>query len=390
MLTSSTPIVKETTPGHLHSPNIPGMRFACVNLLRQGLSLTGSSAARLLKAKWFSTSPNRVVTFLPGDGVGPELFMAVKYLFKETGIPVTFEELRFSELPGRETDNFDEVVASIARNKVCLKGIVKEPVGESVSETLVIRLRRALDLYANTVHIRSLDGVKTRHNDVDFVVVRECLEGEYSSMEHESVPGVVESLKIITRHNSERIAKFAFDFAKRNGRKKVTAVHKANIMKLADGLFLDTCFNVSKLYPGIQFESMIVDNCCMQLVNQPTQFDVMVMPNLYGSIIENLGAGLIGGAGLVPGVLFSHDVAVFQPGTAHAFSQASGRNTANPTAAILAATNLLRHINLEVYGDRLERALLRVLKAGRVLTTDVGGRCTTTEFTKAVLMEMCA
>uniref|UniRef100_A0A183SGU9 Iso_dh domain-containing protein n=1 Tax=Schistocephalus solidus TaxID=70667 RepID=A0A183SGU9_SCHSO len=325
--------------------------------LRHGLSPKGSPAARFLKViaftvvcqpyfaqtKLFSSVSNKVVSFIPGDGVGPELFMAVKYLFKETGIPVTFEELRF---------------------------------------------RRALDLYANTVHIRSLDGIKTRHNNVDFVVVRECLEGEYSSMEHESVPGVVESLKIITRLNSERIAKFAFDFAKRNGRKKVTAVHKANIMKLADGLFLDTCYSVSKLYPGIQFDSMIVDNCCMQLVNQPTQFDVMVMPNLYGSIIENVGAGLVGGAGLVPGVLFSHDVAVFQPGTSHTFSQASGRNTANPTAVILAAANLLRHIDLESHGDRLEQALSRVLKAGRVLTEDVGGSSTTTDFTKAVLMEM--
>ncbi|VDD74052.1 unnamed protein product [Mesocestoides corti] len=346
-----------------------------------------------------SIPSTKTVTLIPGDGVFPEIFMSVKYIFREAGIPVVFEEipLRFnivifichsSELPGRETETLDHVVESVSRNKVCLKGVIKASMGSAIPEALSIRLRRALDLYASVAQIRSLDGVRTRHNDLDFLVVREMLEGEYSALEHQSIPGVVESLKIITRRNSERIAKFAFDYAQRHGRKKVTAVHKANIMKIADGLFLETCSNVAKLYPSIEFESMIVDNCCMQLVSRPAQFDVMVMPNLYGAIVENVSSGIVGGAGLVPSVLYSHDVAIFEPGAKHTFSQSTGRNVANPTALLLCASSLLRHINLDHYANRLEAALFRVIRTGHCLTPDLGGCGTTTEFSHSVLQEM--
>ncbi|KAA0187521.1 Isocitrate dehydrogenase [NAD] subunit beta mitochondrial [Fasciolopsis buskii] len=263
-------------------------------------------------------------------------------------------------------------------------------------ENLLLRLqlffgshsRRILDLYANVVHIRSLPGLANRHGALDFVIIREQLEGEYSALEHQSITGVVESLKIMSRYNCERIAKFAFDYAVRNKRHTVTAVHKANIMKLGDGLFLETCHNVSKLYPHIKFNSMIIDNCCMQLVSRPKQFDVMVMPNLYGNIIDNLAAGLVGGAGIVPGVSYSHELAVFEPGTRHSFSMASGRDIANPTAILLAGTHMLRHLNLTEYALSVESAVLQVIREGKVLTPDIGGCSTTTEFTEAVVRRL--
>lgn len=175
------------------------------------------------------------------------------------------------------------------------------------------KIRLKLDLFAHVVKVKSLPGLKLRYNNIDFIVIREQTEGEYSALEHESVPGVVESLKITTREKAHRIAKFAFDYAANHGRKKVTAVHKANIMKQGDGLFLQTCKDVSELYPNIKFEAMIIDNCCMQLVSKPQQFDVMVLPNLYGNIVANLGVGLVGGAGIVPGESYSTDVAIFEP-----------------------------------------------------------------------------
>ncbi|CAH8821427.1 unnamed protein product [Trichobilharzia szidati] len=327
----------------------------------------------------------KTVTLIPGDGVWPELVACVKSVFKEFSVPVEFEEVNLSFSDSDPDSALNNVVHSIAKNKVSLKGVVRTPIETQGISALNLRMRRALDLYANVVHIRTLNGIPSRHHNLDFVIIREQIEGEYSSLEHESVKGVVESLKIITRQNSERIAKFAFDYAVRNKRRKVTVVHKANIMKLSDGLFLETCQNIARMYPHIQFNSMIIDNCCMQLVSNPQQFDVMVMPNLYGNIVDNLAAGLVGGAGVVPGVCYSHEVAVFEPGTRHSFSWASGKNIANPTAILLASSNLLRHINLESYANKIESAVLKVLKAKKALTSDVGGNSSTTEFTEDVI-----
>jgi len=247
-------------------------------------------------------------------------------------------------------------------------------------------VRRALDLFANVVHIQSLPGVKIRHQGdrINFVIIREQTEGEYSCLEHEVTKGIVECLKIVTRVKSMRIAKFAFDFAARNNRKKVTAVHKANIMKLGDGLFLECCTNVAKLYPQIKYEQMIIDNCCMQLVQNPYQFDVMVMPNLYGNIVDNLAAGLVGGAGVVPGESYSKDVVVFEPGARHAFASGAGRNIANPTAALLMSVNLLRHLHLGGYGDLLQSAVEHVLREGKTMTPDMGGHSSTSDFMAAI------
>ncbi|XP_071946955.1 isocitrate dehydrogenase [NAD] subunit beta, mitochondrial-like [Antedon mediterranea] len=327
----------------------------------------------------------RTVTLIPGDGVGPELMQAVKEVFKQIGAPVDFEEYHLSEVQSHGA-TLNEVVESLRQNHVCLKGIIHTPAGgPGELQTLNMKLRRELDVFANVVKCKSLPGIKNRHSNLDVVVIREQIEGEYSALEHESVPGVIECLKVITRENSKRIAKFAFDYATKHDRKKVTAVHKANIMKLADGLFLESCRDVSELYPKIKFESMIVDNTCMQLVSNPHQFDVMVTPNLYGNIVDNLTVGLVGGAGLVPGESFSNEYAIFEPGARHTFTGAVGRNIANPTAMLLCSANMLKHMNLDFHARLIIDAVERVLKAGKVRTQDIGGYATSTDFTTAVI-----
>ncbi|XP_026498846.2 isocitrate dehydrogenase [NAD] subunit beta, mitochondrial isoform X1 [Vanessa tameamea] len=326
-------------------------------------------------------------TLIPGDGVGPELVYSVQEVFKAAGIPVDFESFFFSEVNPTLSAPLEDVVGSIARNKICIKGILATPDFSHTGElqTLNMKLRNALDLYANVVHVKSLPNVKSRHQDVDCIIIREQTEGEYSALEHESVPGVVECLKIITAAKSERIAKFAFDYAVKLRRRKVTAVHKANIMKLGDGLFLRSCEEIAKLYPRIQFEKMIVDNCTMQMVSNPNQFDVMVTPNLYGNIVDNLASGLVGGAGVVAGASYSADCAVFEQGARHVFSGAVGKNIANPTAMLLCSANLLAHVNLNSYSKMIKNALNKVLTDGKVRTKDLGGQSTTKDFTYAVI-----
>ncbi|KIH69437.1 putative isocitrate dehydrogenase, NAD-dependent [Ancylostoma duodenale] len=431
-----------------------------MTLSRVVVPLARASNIVLPRAAVFSSKPapevahKLKVTIIPGDGVGPELIYTVQDIVKNTGIPLDFE------------------------------GAIQESAvlhTEGELSGLNMRLRRALDLFANVVHIKasvplllirsarecrqggiSLDGIKTRHGKkLDFVIVREQTEGEYSSLEHELVPvanltakpnailtslergnlpswrylgdtalvpcdrvGVIECLKISTREKCERIAKFAFDYATKHRRNKpengmpgrgvsgvwrgaasghggdwgfsfllshtvvghptasshletksdrVTAVHKANIMKLGDGLFLKTCQEVASQYPKIEFDSMIIDNTCMQLVSKPEQFDVMVMPNLYGNIIDNLAAGLVGGAGIVTGQSVGSDYVIFEPGSRHSFQEALGRSIANPTAMILCAANMLNHLHLHEYGDALRAAVEKVVKDGKVRTRDMGG-----------------
>ncbi|TKR71776.1 hypothetical protein L596_019319 [Steinernema carpocapsae] len=330
------------------------------------------------------------VTMIPGDGVGPELIYSVQDIIKNTGMPIEFEEVFLSEVHYTRSATIQDAIDSITRNNhVALKGVIQEAFhGPQSSELhgMNMQLRRRLDLFANVVHIKSFEGIKTRHGKpLDFVIVREQTEGEYSSLEHELVPGVIECLKISTRAKIERIAKFAFDFATKHNRKKVTAVHKANIMKLGDGLFLRVCTDMAKLYPKIEFEQMIIDNTCMQLVSRPEQFDVMVMPNLYGNIIDNLAAGLIGGAGVVSGQSIGSDYVIFEPGSRHSFQEAIGRQIANPTAMILSAANMLNHLHLDDYGRALRSAVETVIKDGKVKTRDLGGYASTSEFTDAVI-----
>ncbi|XP_012287867.1 isocitrate dehydrogenase [NAD] subunit beta, mitochondrial [Orussus abietinus] len=326
-------------------------------------------------------------TLIPGDGVGPELVVSVTNVFKAANVPVEFEPYFLSEVNPTLSAPLEQVSNSIARNQVCLKGILATPDHSHTGElqTLNMKLRRSLDLYSNVVHVKSLPGIKSRHQNVDCIIIREQTEGEYSALEHESVKGVIECLKIVTAVKSQRIAKFAFDYAVKNKRKKVTCVHKANIMKLGDGLFLRSCQEIAKLYPRIQFETMIVDNCTMQMVSNPHQFDVMVLPNLYGNIVDNLASGLVGGAGVVAGASYSPECVVFEPGARHTYSEAVGKNVANPTAMLLCGVKLLNHVNLGKYAERIRDALNRVLNDGKVRTKDLGGQSSTTEFTAAVI-----
>jgi len=331
-------------------------------------------------------------TMLPGDGVGPELMHAVQEVFKAAGVPVKFEGFYLSETNPTISAPLEDVVNSINKNGICLKGTMATPqytyATQGHDQGISSQFKNNLNLFANVVHVKSNPGIPTRHKNLDFIIVREQMEGEYSALEHESVPGVVECLKIITRKNSHRIAKFAFDYATKHGRSKVTAVHKANIMKLGDGLFLQTCKEVSEMYPKIAFDNMIIDNCSMQMVSHPHQFDVLVMPNLYGSILENLAAGLVGGAGVLPGSSYSHDCVVYEPGARHTFTEGVGKNIANPIAMLKCAVKMLKHINLDYHSKVIDAAIEKTIKSGRAKTKDLGGHATTTEFTMHVIANL--
>ncbi|KAG6278945.1 isocitrate dehydrogenase (NAD(+)) idh1 [Claviceps purpurea] len=331
------------------------------------------------------------VTLIPGDGIGAEVAESVKTIFKADNVPIDWEQIEVSGMidgAGRTEDAFRESVASLKRNKLGLKGILHTPISRSGHQSFNVAMRQELDIYASISLIKNIPGYETRHKNVDLCIIRENTEGEYSGLEHQSVPGVVESLKIITRAKSERIAKFAFSFALANGRSKVTCIHKANIMKLADGLFRNTFHNVAKEYPTLEVNDMIVDNASMQAVSRPQQFDVMVMPNLYGGILSNIGAALVGGPGIVPGCNMGRDVAVFEPGCRHVGLDIKGKDQANPTALILSGSMLLRHLGLDDHANRISKAIYGVIAEGKVRTRDMGGVSTTHEFTKAILDKM--
>ena len=323
------------------------------------------------------------VTLIRGDGIGPEVAEAVLSILEAAKAPLRFEEV----VVGREAEKTEgdplppRAIESILRNRVALKGPVGTPVGKGFA-SVNVRMRKQLDLYANLRPVKNLPGIESRFQNVDLVVVRENTEDLYSGLEHIVVPGVVESLKIITEYASTRIARFAFDYSRRHGRRQVTAIHKANIMKLSDGLFLDCFRKVAEEYPDIGADDRIVDAACMRLVMKPETFDVLLLENLYGDIVSDLAAGLVGGLGLVPGANLGPQAAIFEAvhGTA---PDIAGTGRANPTALLTSAILMLRHLDLEDYADRVEQALLATLSAG-VKTTDVGGTATTGEFARAI------
>ncbi|XP_022985847.1 isocitrate dehydrogenase [NAD] regulatory subunit 1, mitochondrial-like [Cucurbita maxima] len=326
----------------------------------------------------------RPVTLIPGDGIGPLVTNAVEQVMEAMHAPVYFERY---EVHGDMKEVPREVMESILKNKVCLKGGLMTPMGGGVS-SLNVQLRKELDLYASLVNCFNFPGLPTRHENVDIVVIRENTEGEYSGLEHEVLPGVVESLKVITKFSSERIAKYAFEYAYLNNRKKVTAVHKANIMKLSDGLFLESCREVATEYPSIEYKEVIVDNCCMQLVSKPEQFDVMVTPNLYGNLVANTAAGIAGGTGLMPGGNVGFEHAIFEQG-ASAGNVGNDKiveeKKANPVALLLSSAMMLRHLQFPSFADRLENAVKRVILEGNCRTKDLGGNCTTQRLVDAVI-----
>jgi isocitrate dehydrogenase (NAD+) len=325
------------------------------------------------------------VTLIPGEGIGPEVAAATQRVLEASGVQIDWEELE------ARTDKTTEVgqlvnqaaVDSVRRNHVALKG----PMGTAIAggaPSVNVALRKTLDLYANLRPVKNLPGVKSRFENVDIVLVRENTEDLYSGLEHEVVPGVVESLKIITERASTRIAKFAFEYARKNGRKKIHAIHKANIMKLSDGLFLKSIRAVAPQYPEIEYQELIVDNACMQMVLDPDQFDMLLLPNLYGDVMSDLAAGLFGGLGVVPSGNIGDDCAMFEAvhGTA---PDIAGKGFANPTALLMSGIMMLKHLGERPAALRIEAALEKVYRDGKQVTRDVGGTAGTREFTDAVI-----
>ncbi len=326
------------------------------------------------------------VTLIPGDGIGPELAEASRRVLDATGIAFEWEVVDAGEavMPEYGTPLPAHVLESVRRNKVALKGPITTPVGEGF-RSVNVTLRQELGLYANLRPARSMKGLETRYEDVDLVIVRENTEDLYAGIEHMVGPDAAESIKIITRAASERIARFAFDYAVANNRRKVTAVHKANIMKLSDGLFLESCRTVAAEYEGkVEFEDRIVDNMCMQLVQKPDLYDVLVLPNLYGDIVSDLAAGLVGGLGVAPGANIGTEAAVFEPvhGSAPKYA---GLDKANPTAMILSGALMLRHLGDTTEADRLETAVREVIADGVATTYDLGGTAGTRAFADAII-----
>ena len=326
------------------------------------------------------------VTLIPGDGIGPELAEATRRVLEATGVGFDWEYQEAGEAMIAEhgTPLPEAVLESIRRNKVALKGPITTPVGGGFRSANVT-LRQALGLYANVRPARSMKGLETRYEDVDLVIVRENTEDLYIGIEHMVGPDAAESIKIITRAASERIARYAFEYALANDRHKVTAVHKANIMKLSDGLFLESCRTVAADYEGrIEFEDRIVDNMCMQLVQKPELYDVMVLPNLYGDIVSDLCAGLVGGLGVAPGANIGTEAAVFEPvhGSAPKYA---GLNKANPTALMLSGVLMLRHLGEQAAAVQVETAIREVIADGRRTTYDLGGDAGTSQFADAII-----
>jgi isocitrate dehydrogenase (NAD+) len=328
------------------------------------------------------------LTLIAGDGIGPEVTEAVLRILHTAGVSIEWEpqEAGVTAFERHGTALPIDLLDSVRRTKVALKGPVTTPIGEGFT-SVNVGLRKALELFANVRPVWTIDGIPSRYEGIDLVIIRENTEDLYSGLEHEVVPGVVESLKVISSVASSRIAQFAFDYARRHHRHRVTAVHKANIMKLGDGLFLRCVRTVARTCPDIAYDERIVDAACMHLVLNPQQFDVLVLPNLYGDIVSDLCAGLVGGLGVVPGANLGTEVAVFEAVHGSA-PDIAGKNLANPTALLLSALMMLRHIGEDTAADRIMAALQRVLSAGRVRTRDLGGTATTTEFTAAICREV--
>ena len=328
------------------------------------------------------------VTLIPGDGIGPEVSKAAVRMLEATGVKFEWEQF---EAGAEAYEKYKEYIPkalheSIERTRVALKGPVTTPIGGGFS-SINVELRKRFELFANFRPIRNLPNVPTRYPGVDLIVVRENTEGLYSGIEHEVVPGVVESLKIITEKASTRISKWAFEYARRVGRKKIHAIHKANIMKLSDGLFIRCSRNISKDYPEITYGEHIVDNTCMQLVTNPYQYDMLLLENLYGDIVSDLCAAFVGGLGLVPGANYGHECAIFEAVHGSA-PDIAGKNLANPTALLRSGVLMLRHFGEEEAANKIRRALEIVYGEKKHITRDMGGTASTSEFADAVIAAM--
>ena len=328
------------------------------------------------------------ITLIPGDGIGPEITAAVVRILEASGVEFAWEtHYAGAQALAKFGDTLPkDLLDSIKRNKVALKAPIMTPIGKGFT-SVNVGLRKALDLYANLRPVRALPNVECRNPELNIVIVRENTEDLYSGIEHIVVPGVVESIKIITEKASTRVSKFAFKFAEEENRKKVTAIHKANIMKLSDGLFLECFYNVAENHKTIEADDKIVDNACMQLVMKPEQFDVLLLENLYGDIVSDLCAGLIGGLGLAPGANIGEQGAVFEAVHGSA-PDIAGQGVANPTALLMSGLLMLRHLGEREAADRIETAMLKIYAEGEIRTRDVGGTARTAEFANAVIAAM--
>jgi isocitrate dehydrogenase (NAD+) len=325
------------------------------------------------------------VTLIPGEGIGPEVANAVRRILEASGVQIDWEELeaRADKTTEKGQAVNQAAVESVRKNRVALKG----PTGTAIAggaPSVNVALRKTLNLYANLRPVKNLPGVKSRFENVDIVLVRENTEDLYSGLEHEVVPGVVESLKIITEKASTRIAQFAFEYAKKHGRKKIHAIHKANIMKLSDGLFLKSIRAVAEKFKDIEYKELIVDNACMQMVLDPSQYDMLLLPNLYGDVMSDLAAGLVGGLGIVPSGNIGDESAMFEAvhGTA---PDIAGKGLANPTALLMSSVMMLDYLNESSAARRIESAVEKVYREAKHVTRDLGGKATTEEFTGAVI-----
>jgi isocitrate dehydrogenase (NAD+) len=325
------------------------------------------------------------VTLIPGEGIGPEVAAATRRVLEASGVQIDWEEIggRTGNSADQGTSVNQLAVESVRKNRVALKGPMATAVAGG-APSVNVALRKTLELYANLRPVKNVPGVKSHFENVDLILVRENTEDLYSGLEHEVVPGVVESLKIITEKASTRIAKFAFEYAKRHGRKKIHAIHKANIMKLSDGLFLRSVRAVAAQFPQIEYKELIVDNACMQIVMDPMQFDMLLLPNLYGDVMSDLAAGLVGGLGVVPSANIGDECAMFEAvhGTA---PDIAGKGFANPTALLMSSVLMLDHLGERTTAERIQAALERVYREAKHTTRDVGGKAGTDEFAEAVI-----
>eukprot|EP00057_Strongylocentrotus_purpuratus_P033721 XP_792505.3 PREDICTED: probable isocitrate dehydrogenase [NAD] subunit alpha, mitochondrial [Strongylocentrotus purpuratus] len=343
-----------------------------------------TGVSRSLNKRFYSQNV-RKVTLIPGDGIGPEISASVQQIFRAADVPVEWEAVDVTPVKGPDgrTRIPPAAVHSMNQNMIGLKGPLATPIGKG-HMSLNLALRKEFNLYANVRPCKSLEGYKTPYDDVDLVTIRENTEGEYSGIEHTIVDGVVQSIKLITKEASMRVAEFAFEYAKANSRHTVTAVHKANIMRMSDGLFLSCCREVAEKHRDIKFNEIYLDTVCLNMVQDPNQYDVLVMPNLYGDILSDLCAGLVGGLGVTPsGNIGAGGVAIFESvhGTA---PDIAGEDKANPTALLLSAVMMLRHMELMGYAGRIEKACLEVISEKEHLTGDLGGGATCSEFTQAI------
>lgn len=328
----------------------------------------------------------KTVSLIPGEGIGKEISNCLLKVHETLKPPINWNIINnfsFDDENPLSSNNYKNYECIMKGPRISSKNINSQPSLNRVEEH--VRFAKELDLFANVVHSYSIPGISTRHKNVDIVVIRENTEGEYSGLEHEVYPGVIESVKVITKKASLRIAEYAFEYAYLNGRKKVTAVHKANIMKLCDGQFLEATREISKKYPFIKYDEMIIDNCCMQLISKPTQFDVMVMPNLYGSIVANITLGINGGPGLIPGAMVGNNHAMFEVGGRHPARDIEGKGIANPTAFLLSYAMLLRHMGHKFFAEKLEKGIYKTLLDGHSKTPDIGGSNTSFEFTNEII-----